>query len=143
MKKEKNHRVVVHLMNYWNVMRKYPIYRTYFFSHVCQNMGDWFVRIASILVVEEFSSSGKTLSHLALSVRTASESHLCSSWWRYFRSIRSTALYDILGCAVWYGRPGVSRGDSLSIITYDLRCIRPSFSFGSDVLSTGMVPLLV
>ena len=69
------------LLPYYRVMKEYPMYRAYFFSHFCQNMGDWFVRIASLLVVEALNNSqnetenedsdgsdGRMLSHLVLSV---------------------------------------------------------------------------
>jgi MFS family permease len=55
--------------DYCSVLYRYPMYRAYMLSHVCQNLGDWFVRIASILIVEELAASGatgKSLSHMAL-----------------------------------------------------------------------------
>jgi MFS family permease len=64
--------------DYVTVVRKYPAYRVYLLSHMCQNLGDWFVRIASILIVEELASAasdsnsdngngmGKALSYVTL-----------------------------------------------------------------------------
>ena len=43
--------------DYVTVLEKYPAYRVYLLSHMCQNLGDWFVRIASILIVEELASA--------------------------------------------------------------------------------------
>jgi MFS family permease len=48
--------------DYVKVLRKYPAYRVYLLSHMCQNLGDWFVRIASILIVEELAAAASSTS---------------------------------------------------------------------------------
>jgi hypothetical protein len=48
--------------DYVTVLKKYPAYRVYLLSHMCQNLGDWFVRIASILIVEELASAAAAAS---------------------------------------------------------------------------------
>lgn len=58
----------ISLADYLIVMQNYPMYRAYFLSHFCMNMGDWFVRIASLLVVEELDpNSGSVMANLVLS----------------------------------------------------------------------------
>lgn len=54
--------------DYAGVWRRYPYYRIYFFSHLCQDAGDWFVRIASLLLVTELTADnqGTGLAHLVL-----------------------------------------------------------------------------
>eukprot|EP00584_Thalassiosira_punctigera_P016081 CAMPEP_0172564856 /NCGR_PEP_ID=MMETSP1067-20121228/105955_1 /TAXON_ID=265564 ORGANISM="Thalassiosira punctigera, Strain Tpunct2005C2" /NCGR_SAMPLE_ID=MMETSP1067 /ASSEMBLY_ACC=CAM_ASM_000444 /LENGTH=626 /DNA_ID=CAMNT_0013355629 /DNA_START=283 /DNA_END=2163 /DNA_ORIENTATION=- len=53
--------------DYRGVWHRYPYYRLYFLSHICQHMGDWFVRIASLLVVKELAAKeGSGLAHLVL-----------------------------------------------------------------------------
>lgn len=52
---------------YASVLYRHPDYRAYLGSHLCQNLGDHFVRIANVLVVEEFASgSGSALAHATL-----------------------------------------------------------------------------
>ena len=48
-------------MEYWTVFVNYPMFRYYFLSHLCLHIGNWFVRIASLLVVEQLS--GKSTGH--------------------------------------------------------------------------------
>jgi len=52
---------------YTSVLSRHPAYRAYLGSHLCQNLGDHFVRIANVLVVEELASgSGTALAHATL-----------------------------------------------------------------------------
>lgn len=53
--------------DYFGVWKRYIYYQFYFFSHLCQNMGDWFVRIASLLLVTELADKeGTGLANLVL-----------------------------------------------------------------------------
>ncbi|KAL3915456.1 MAG: hypothetical protein SGARI_008179, partial [Bacillariaceae sp.] len=55
--------------DYCRVLYQYPNYRSYLLSHICQHTGDWFVRIASILIVEELAAEGEkgeALAYMAL-----------------------------------------------------------------------------
>ena len=45
------------LLAYWKILCNYPMYRAFFIAQICQNLGDWFVEIASLLVVEAISIS--------------------------------------------------------------------------------------
>ncbi len=57
---------------YVSVLARHPSYRAYLASHLCQNLGDYFVRIANVLVVEEFATrnekdgSGSALAYVTL-----------------------------------------------------------------------------
>jgi MFS family permease len=55
--------------DYFSVLYRYPMYRAYLLSHLCQHTGNWFVRIASILIVEELAEpvhKGEVLSVMTL-----------------------------------------------------------------------------
>ena len=57
------------IADYYSVLRRYPYFRAYLISHLCQHIGDWFVRIASLLVVEELGKPddlGGSLAKLVL-----------------------------------------------------------------------------
>mmetsp|Transcript_17554 Transcript_17554/g.47853 ORF Transcript_17554/g.47853 Transcript_17554/m.47853 type:complete len:530 (+) Transcript_17554:104-1693(+) len=58
--------------DYVQVFKDYPRYRYYFLSGFCQHIGNWFVQIAGLLLVEHLSahhgSEGKSLGSLILSV---------------------------------------------------------------------------
>lgn len=44
------------LMAFWFLLLRYPSYRYYFLAALSQNVGDWFVRVASLLAVQQMSS---------------------------------------------------------------------------------------
>ena len=58
-----NRRITV--WNYIDLLQRNSNYRWYYVSHLLQNLGDWFVRIASVLVVQQLSPEGTTGSSLA------------------------------------------------------------------------------
>ena len=132
------------LKDYYRVMKQYPMYRAYFFSHVCQNMGDWFVRIASILVVEQLNSSGKTLGHLTLSVLLpkaifAQVGGLISD---KFDRRNSMIVLDIISGVVVLGYLLAIYYESLEMI-YFVSAVRSSLGATYYPITTGIVPLLV
>jgi MFS family permease len=132
------------MKDYYRVMREYPMYRAYFFSHVCQNMGDWFVRIASILVVEELSSSGKTLSHLALSVLLpkAIFAQVGGILADRFDRRQCMILLDVLSGIAVMGYLVAIHYRSL-IMIYMVSALRSTLSATYYPITTGIVPLLV
>mmetsp|Transcript_25211 Transcript_25211/g.55286 ORF Transcript_25211/g.55286 Transcript_25211/m.55286 type:complete len:599 (-) Transcript_25211:155-1951(-) len=44
-------------LEHLSILRRYPVYRAYLVSYLCQYLGDWFAKIASILIVEELVAS--------------------------------------------------------------------------------------
>ena len=57
---ESNHGESSNGVGFWeyvSVLARHPSYRAYLASHLCQNLGDYFVRIANVLVVEAFATS--------------------------------------------------------------------------------------
>ena len=57
---ENNHGESNNGVGFWeyvSVLARHPSYRAYLASHLCQNLGDYFVRIANVLVVEAFATS--------------------------------------------------------------------------------------
>lgn len=54
-------------LEYFLIIKRSPRYRTYLMSHLCQHVGDWFIRIASLLSVQRLSSgSAKALAGLVV-----------------------------------------------------------------------------
>ena len=60
--------------DYLQVVRDYPAYRAYLVAHTCQQFGDWFVRIASILMVEELATAANNAEGLI--TRSAQTGHV-------------------------------------------------------------------
>eukprot|EP00522_Entomoneis_paludosa_P018102 CAMPEP_0172445348 /NCGR_PEP_ID=MMETSP1065-20121228/5179_1 /TAXON_ID=265537 /ORGANISM="Amphiprora paludosa, Strain CCMP125" /LENGTH=579 /DNA_ID=CAMNT_0013196151 /DNA_START=44 /DNA_END=1783 /DNA_ORIENTATION=+ len=52
--------------NTWRVLCKYPAVRWYILTCVCKDAGDWLVRVANLLVVQEWAGTGTALSYLVL-----------------------------------------------------------------------------
>mmetsp|Transcript_12449 Transcript_12449/g.16369 ORF Transcript_12449/g.16369 Transcript_12449/m.16369 type:complete len:563 (-) Transcript_12449:188-1876(-) len=52
--------------NTWRVLCTYPSIRWYILTCVCKDAGDWLVRIANLLVVQEWAGTGTALSQLVI-----------------------------------------------------------------------------
>lgn len=52
---------------YLDIFLDHPAYRAYFLSHLSQDMGDWFVSVANLVLIEEWNhdNNGPALGHLA------------------------------------------------------------------------------
>lgn len=131
-------------MDYWRVLKGYPMYRAYLFSHLCQHMGDWFVRIASIILVQEFSSSGTALANLALSklLPQAIFSQLGGLVADRFDRRNCMILLDLLSGFVALGYLLAIQYKSLPIL-YVVSMLRSSLGAIYYPVTTGIVPLLV
>ncbi|CAB9507171.1 Pfam:DUF894 [Seminavis robusta] len=141
---ESSTRVAVGICAYLQLLVRYPMYRAYFVSHVCQNLGDWFVRIASILVVEEFSSSGKTIANLSLSVLLpkAIFSQVGGVMADRFDRRVCMICLDLLSGVVVLGYPVAIYYKSLNLI-YAVTILRSTLGATYYPLTMGMVPLLI
>lgn len=59
--------LLTNFLEYFRLLQRNPRFRLYLISHLCQHVGDWFTRIASLLTIERLApGSGKALSILAL-----------------------------------------------------------------------------
>jgi len=132
------------LTEYARVLEKYPYFRYYLMSHLCQHMGDWFVRIASLLLVQELSSKGKALSHLVLSVKLpmaafANVGGVLAD--RYDRRKLMIAL-DLISGVVVLGYLVAVRYQSLPLV-YVVTILRSVVGAVYYPATTGIVPLIV
>lgn len=125
------------------------MYRSYLLSHLCQHMGDWFVRIASILLAEEFAASKNGHSAIALSNLTLSRllpQVLFSQVGGYvsdkFDRRYCMIVLDILAAIAALGYLVAIQYKSLSIL-YAMSALRSSLSSTYYPVTTGIVPLLI
>lgn len=132
------------LWAYIHLLHQYPMYRAYLVSHFCQNLGDWFVRIASLLLVQEFSNTGKTIAHLTISVLLpkAIFSQLGGAIADRFDRRVSMILIDCLSGVVVLGYLLAIAEKSLNIM-YAVTILRSILGATYYPITTGMVPLLV
>jgi hypothetical protein len=138
--------------NYIDLLVRNSNYRWYYVSHLLQNIGDWFVRIASVLVVLQLSSSeetattktGSSLAYLILSymipktVFSQVGGVLSDSMDR-----RSLMIYlDLLSGVVVLGFLVAVHRQSLAWLYWitSLRSVLESIYYP---ITTGLVPLLV
>ena len=135
---------VVTWREYASVWQRYPMFRAYLLSHLCQHMGDWFVRVASLLVVEQLSSSGKALSHLVLAVMLPKTIFAQVGGYladRYDRRHIMIAL-DALAAVAVLGYLVAVRHQSLPLL-YLVSAVRSAIGAAYYPATTGLVPLLV
>jgi MFS family permease len=130
--------------DYRRVWDRYPCYRWYLLAHVCQHVGDWFVRVASLLVVERLSSTGSALAHLVWAVMLPKTlvaplgGYLAD---RYDRRHLMIAL-DVSGAVVVLGYLVAIQKESLPLL-YLTTVFRSSLTSLYYPATTGIVPLLV
>jgi hypothetical protein len=133
--------------NYVNLLQRNSNYRWYYVSHLLQNLGDWFVRIASVLVVQKLSSeetTGSSLAYLILSYM------IPKTFFSQFGGIlsdimdrRSLMIYiDLLSGVVVLGFLVAVHRQSLPWLYWitSLRSVLESIYYP---VTTGLVPLLV
>jgi len=148
-----DHRHDAGYQEYISVLTRYPAYRAYLVSHMCQNLGDWFVRIASILIVEELAASGSdgdeagtgqalaymTLARLLPNAIFAQVGGVLAD--RLDRRDIMVAI-DILSGIVVLGFLVAIRFKSLEMF-YVVTCLRSALAATYYPSTTGIVPLLV
>jgi hypothetical protein len=145
--------------DYVTVLEKYPAYRVYLLSHMCQNLGDWFVRIASILIVEELASAaastsdnnnnnnngtGKALSYVTLArlIPNAIFAQVGGILADRFDRRHIMICIDILSGIVVLGYLIAIQYQSLNMF-YIITSIRSALSATYYPATQGIVPLLV
>lgn len=130
--------------DYCGVLVRYPMFRWYLISHICQHMGDIFVRIASLLVVEEISSKGSALSNLILSVMVPKVifaqlgGYLADNYDRR----KLMVIMDVLSGVVVIGYLAAVQRQSLDIL-YVITMLRSAIGSAYYPVTTGLVPLLI
>jgi MFS family permease len=116
-------------------------------SHVCQHTGDWFVRIASILIVEELASDGgkgDALAHMALATKIPMAIFAPVGGVLADRFDRRTLMIiiDVLSGIVVLGYLVGIHLRSLSIF-YVVTALRSALGASYYPVTTGIVPLMV
>jgi predicted MFS family arabinose efflux permease len=57
-------------LEYLLLLRRNPKYRVYLMSHICQHVGDWYIRIASLLTLTRLAPGSATAISVLLLVKT-------------------------------------------------------------------------
>jgi MFS family permease len=135
------------LGDYFHILYKYPSYRSYLLSYLCQQTGDWFVRIASILIVEDLASDGETgeaLAHMALASNISMAVFAPVGGILADRFDRRTLMIiiDVLSGVVVLGYLLGILLRSLSIL-YIVTAFRSALSASYYPATTGIVPLMI
>lgn len=136
--------VASHLQDYVNVLDNYPLFKAYLMAHICQHIGDWFVRIASLLVVQELSTKGSALSNLVLSMKLPMALFAQVGGYladRYDRRILMITMDFLAGITV-LGYLFAIHYKSLPLL-YTVTMLRSAIGSAYYPVTTGIVPLLV
>jgi len=62
-----------HPLQYINLVKRNPNYRIYLLSHSCQHIGDWYIRIASLLTLDKIASDSATAISMFFLVQTVTQ----------------------------------------------------------------------
>ena len=143
--------------DYLEVLRDYPAYRAYLVAHTCQQFGDWFVRIALILMVEELATANNAE---GLTTRSAQTGHVLAYLTlarllpnalgapiggiladRYSRRNIMIVL-DLISGMVVLGYLVAAQSQSLSLF-YTVTIVRSALVALYYPSTTGIVPLLL
>ena len=132
--------------DYCQVLVRYPMFRAYLLSHICQHVGDWFVRIACLLIVQELSGKkeGTALAHLVLSVLLPKTifAQVGGVLADRFDRRRLMIIMDLLSGVVVLGYIAAVRQRSLPLV-YAVSMVRSMIGSAYYPVTTGIVPLLV
>jgi MFS family permease len=130
---------------YLRLLRRYPFYRLYLFSHLCQHAGDWFVRIASLLVVQRLApDSGSSIAALVIAnmIPKALLSQVGGGLADSFDRRKMMVGLDIAAGLVTLGFLVAVAKESLFLI-YAVSFVRSAIGAIYYPSTTGMVPLIV
>lgn len=120
-------------------------YRLYLLSHLCQHIGDWFVRIGSLLAVERLSNdSGSSLAALVLT-NMLPKALLSQVGGRLADSKDRRKVMislDLLAAVVMLGFLVALAQESLALL-YTVSALRSAIAAMYYPATTGIVPLIV
>lgn len=130
---------------YVQLLRDNRNYRLYLLSHLCQHIGDWFVRIGSLLAVERLSNdSGSSLAALVLT-NMLPKALLSQVGGRLADSKDRRKVMislDLLAAVVMLGFLVALAQESLALL-YTVSALRSAIAAMYYPATTGIIPLIV
>lgn len=132
-------------LEYLLLVRRNSLYRVYLFAHVCMHVGDWFVRIASLISVERLApNSAKALSGLILAkmIPQALFSHVGGTMADTFDRRKLLVILDCIGGVLTWGFILAVAMDSLELF-YLFSALRAAVHSLYEPTSKAIVPMLV
>ena len=132
-------------LEYYRLVRRNPRYRLYLVSHLCQHVGDWFIRIASLLTLDRLAPGRSSALSILVVIKMVPQiflSHIGGALAdQYDRKNIMRALDSLGAVAVLFFLLAV-RLDSLPIF-YVVSVIRATIHSLYEPSTQSIVPMLV
>jgi len=130
--------------DYWKVVVKYPNFRYYLVLDLSKNAGEWLVRVAGLLVIQDWAGTGQALSHLAMA--TLIPKAVCSPLGGFladnYDRRRVMMALDAIGGVAVLGYLVAVRLHSLPFF-YVITAFRSALASAYYPVAKGILPLLV
>eukprot|EP00547_Thalassionema_nitzschioides_P013503 CAMPEP_0194246582 /NCGR_PEP_ID=MMETSP0158-20130606/15211_1 /TAXON_ID=33649 /ORGANISM="Thalassionema nitzschioides, Strain L26-B" /LENGTH=475 /DNA_ID=CAMNT_0038982517 /DNA_START=24 /DNA_END=1448 /DNA_ORIENTATION=+ len=130
---------------YINLLTKNPKYRLYLLSHICQHIGDWYIRIATLLALNRLSSDSAQAISTFVVVQTVTQLIFSQAGGVLADSMDKRKLMmalDLFGAVVTLGFLVALREGSL-IEFYIFGACRAFVQAFYDPVTRSIVPMLV
>eukprot|EP00977_Amphora_coffeiformis_P018232 scaffold6320_cov169-Amphora_coffeaeformis.AAC.6 len=132
-------------LEYILLLRRNPNYRVYLLSHICQHVGDWYIRIASLLTVTRLAPGSATAISVLMLVKTTPHI-LCSQLGGALADSidrrRLLIALDVLGAVATLGFILALHHESL-VIFYIFASVRATIHALYEPTTKALVPMLV
>mmetsp|Transcript_27626 Transcript_27626/g.41809 ORF Transcript_27626/g.41809 Transcript_27626/m.41809 type:complete len:482 (-) Transcript_27626:90-1535(-) len=132
-------------LQYMKLLRENPQYRLYLLAHCCQHIGDWYIRMASLLTLKELASDSARAISIFILVQTLTHIIFCQVGGALADSLDKRKLMiglDVFGAVATLGFVVALREKSLALFCV-FGAIRAFVQSLYDPTSRSLVPMLV
>lgn len=132
-------------LEYLALLKQNPRYRLYFLSHICQHIGDWYIRIASLLALDRLAPDSATAISLLVLVKLGPHVLFPSLGGALADSLdrrKVMMTLDLLGAFVTFGFMIAIETNSL-VLFYISAALRATVHSLYEPTTKALVPMIV
>ena len=132
-------------IQYLTLCKRNPRYRLYLLSHICQHIGDWYIRIASLLAVERLAPNSATAISILMLVKMGPHALLPAVGGALADSVDRRKLMmtlDLMGAFVTLGFLIAIQFNSLPVF-YVTAALRATVHSLYEPATKALVPMIV
>ena len=131
-------------LDYLLLIKRNPRYRLYLISHLCQHVGDWYIRIASLLLVERLAPNSATAVSIVIIVKMIPQvtmTHIGGALADSFDRRKLMILLDTLGAFTTLLFLVAIRSENL-ILFYIVTALRATVHSIYEPITKSIVPMI-
>lgn len=132
-------------LEYLALLKQNPRYRLYFLSHICQHIGDWYIRIASLLAMDRLAPNSATAISILVLVKVGPHALLPSLGGALADSLdrrKVMMALDLTGAFVTLGFMVAIETNSL-VFFYIVAALRATVHSLYEPTTKALVPMIV